>query len=147
MDHAYRIKIHYKPICTAQNFLPVLSIFRVLTLSGEIMAPGNITTWYQVIPSHGNPWVRRTLFDGYLLKYCSVKYQTFHRVSEKTSQQTCLHQKAPRAPKGHKHQLTCQIELTSGSLLILVIPKNRRGKVGYYNITTYACSRMDWQHC
>ena len=43
---------------------------------------------YQVIPSQGNPQLRRTLFDGYLFKYCSVKYQTFHQVSEKTLQQT-----------------------------------------------------------
>ena len=46
-----------------------------------------------VIPSHGNPQIRWTLFDGYLFKYCSVKYQTFHQVSEKTSWQTYSHQK------------------------------------------------------
>ena len=48
----------------------------------------------QVIPSHGNPQTRRTLFVGYLFKYCSVKYQTFDQVSEKTSQQTYSHQNA-----------------------------------------------------
>ena len=32
--------------------------------------------------------MRWTLFDGYLFKYCSIKYQTFHQVPEKTSQQT-----------------------------------------------------------
>ena len=47
----------------------------------------------QVIPSHGNPQMRWTLFGGYLFKYCSVKYQTFHQVSEKSSQQTYSHQK------------------------------------------------------
>ena len=90
---------------------------------------------YQVIPSHGNPQMRWTLFDGYLFKYCSVKYQTFHQVSEKTSQQTYSHQKttwkAFQMPqRAIKHQLTCPIELASGSFLIgrrgiLVIPRNR----------------------
>ena len=47
----------------------------------------------QVISTHGSPQMRWTLFDGYLFNYCSVKYQTFHQVSEKTSQQTYLHQK------------------------------------------------------
>ena len=90
---------------------------------------------YQVIPSHGNPQMKRTLFDGYLFKNCSVKYQTFHQVSEKTSQQTYSHQKTTwkafqMPPRAIKHQLTCPIELTSGSFLIgrrgvLVIPRNR----------------------
>ena len=40
-------------------------------------------------------------------KYCSVKYQTFHQVSDKTSQQTYSHQKNylksfPDASKSHK---------------------------------------------
>ena len=39
-------------------------------------------------------------------KYCSLKYQTFHQVSQKTSQQTYSHQKAPEsfpdALKGRK---------------------------------------------
>ena len=74
----------------------------------------------QVIPSHGNPQIRQTLFDGYLFKYCSVKYQTFHQVSEKTSQQTYSHQRNhlksfQDASKSHK---TCPIELTSSSFLI-----------------------------
>ena len=58
----------------------------------------------QVIPSHGNPQMRRTLLGGYLLKYCPVKHQTFHQVSEKTSQQTYSHQKTsiPDASKSHK---------------------------------------------
>ena len=47
-----------------------------------------VTRWFQVM-------MRRTLFDGYLFKYCSVKYQTFYQVSEKTSQQTHSHQKLP----------------------------------------------------
>ena len=61
-----------------------------------------------------------------------MKYQTFHQVSEKTSQQTYSHQKTTwkafqMPPRAIKHQLTCQIELTSGSSLIgrrgiLVIP-------------------------
>ena len=90
---------------------------------------------YQVNPSHGNPQMRRTLFDDYLFKHCSVKYQTFHQVSEKTSHQTHSHQKTtwkafPMPPRAIKHQLTCPIELTSGSFLIgrrgiLVIPRNR----------------------
>ena len=37
----------------------------------------------QVIPSPGNPQMRWTLSGGYLFK---CKYQTFHQVSEKTSQ-------------------------------------------------------------
>ena len=32
-----------------------------------------ITLNNQVIQSHGNPQVRRTLLGGYLFKYCSVK--------------------------------------------------------------------------
>ena len=79
--------------------------------------------------------MRRTLFGGYLFKYCSVKYQTFHYVSEKTSQQTYSYQKTTSntfqmPPRAIKHQLTCPIELTSGSFRIgrrgiLVIPRNR----------------------
>ena len=61
----------------------------------------------QVISSHGNPQMRRTVFEGYLFKYCSVKYKAFHQVSEKTSKQTDSHQKNhmksfPDAPKSHK---------------------------------------------
>ena len=52
-----------------------------------------LTSHSQVIPSHGNPQMRRTLFDGYLFKYCSVKYQNFHQVSEKTTQHTYSHKK------------------------------------------------------
>ena len=83
---------------------------------------------------HGNPQMRWTLFGGYLFKYCSVKYQTFHQVSEKTSQQTYSHQKTTwkafqMPPRAIKHQLTCPFELTSGRFLIgrrgiLVIPRN-----------------------
>ena len=47
----------------------------------------------QVISSHGNPQMRRTLFGGCLFKYSSVKYQNFHQVSGKASQQTYSHQK------------------------------------------------------
>ena len=89
----------------------------------------------QVIPSHGNPLMRQTLSDGTIFKYCSIKYQTFHQVSEKTSQKTYLHQKttwkAFQMPqRAIKHKLTCPIELTSGSVLIgrrgiLAIPRNR----------------------
>ena len=65
-----------------------------------------LTSHSQVIPSHGNPQMRRTLFDGYLFKYCSVKYQNFHQVSEKTTQHTYSHQKKhlksfSDAPKSH----------------------------------------------
>ena len=42
------------------------------------MPPAGLTkphsVGYQVIPSHGNPQMRWTLFDGYLFKYCSMKY-------------------------------------------------------------------------
>ena len=62
---------HYTPLCTNSLLLCFENI-------------------YQVIPSHEKPHMRWTLFDGYLFKYCSVKYQTFHQVSEKTS-----HQKTP----------------------------------------------------
>ena len=41
---------------------------------------------YQVIPGHGNPQKRRTIFGGYLFKYCCAKCQTFHQVCEKASQ-------------------------------------------------------------
>ena len=40
----------------------------------------------QLIPDHGIPQKRRTMFGGYLFKYYSVKYQTFHPVCEKASQ-------------------------------------------------------------
>ena len=50
---------------------------------------------YQVIPSYGNAQMRRTFFESYLFKYCSVKYQTFHQVPEKTFRQTYSHQKLP----------------------------------------------------
>ena len=43
----------------------------------------------QVIPGHGNAQIRRTLLDGYLFKYGSVKYQTFHQISEKASKHIC----------------------------------------------------------
>ena len=50
--------------------------------------------------------MRRTLFDSYLFRYCSVKYQTFHQVSEKTSQQTFAPKKHlksfPDTSKSHK---------------------------------------------
>ena len=39
----------------------------------------------QVIPGYGNPQKSRTMFGGYLFKYCCVKYQTFHQVGEKAS--------------------------------------------------------------
>ena len=42
---------------------------------------------------HLNSQIRWTLFEGYLFKYCSIKYQTSHQVPEKTSQQVCSHQK------------------------------------------------------
>ena len=41
---------------------------------------------YQVIPGHGNPQKRWTMFGGYLFKYCCVKYHTFYQVCEKESQ-------------------------------------------------------------
>ena len=47
---------------------------------------------FQVIPNHESPQIRWALFDGYLFKYCSVKYEVFHQVSDKTSQQTYSHQ-------------------------------------------------------
>ena len=59
--------------------------------------------------------MRWTLSGGYLFKYCSVKYQTFHQVSEKTSQQT---KSFPDASRSYKTSNTCPIELTSGSFLI-----------------------------
>ena len=40
----------------------------------------------QVIPGHGNPQKRRTMFGGYLFIYCCVKYHTFHQICEKASQ-------------------------------------------------------------
>ena len=52
------------------------------------MAPQYLTgilTTYQVIPGHGNPQKRRTMFIGYLVKYCSLNYQKFHQVFENTS--------------------------------------------------------------
>ena len=33
---------------------------------------------YQVIPGHGESPERRTMFGGYLFKYCCIKYQTFN---------------------------------------------------------------------
>ena len=43
------------------------------------------TETYQVIPGHGNPQKRGTMFGGYLFKYYCVKYQNFHQVCEKVS--------------------------------------------------------------
>ena len=73
----------------------------------KVLDKSLISYTFQVIPSHGNPQMRQTLFDSYLFKYCSVKCQSFHRVFEKTSQQTYLHQKNylksfPDACKSHK---------------------------------------------
>ena len=99
------------------------------------LVSGALVCVYQVIPSHGNAQMRLTLFDGYLYKYCSVKYKTFHQVSEKTSQQAYSHQKTTwkafqMPPRAIKDELTGPIELSSGSFLIgrrdiLVIPRNR----------------------
>ena len=110
-----------------------MSLFTCLCLTDNL-GLCSIDCHIQVIPSHGNPQIRWTLSDGYLFKYCSVKYQTFYQVSE-TSQQTYSHQKTTRKAfqmhrRAIKHQLTCPIELTSGSILIgrrgiLVIPRNR----------------------
>ena len=41
---------------------------------------------FQMVPGHGNPQERRTMFIGYLFKYCSLNYQEFHQVFENTSQ-------------------------------------------------------------
>ena len=99
-----------------------------------------------MIPSHGNPQMRWTLYDGYLFKYCSVKYHTFHKVSEKTSQQTYSHKNThfQMPPRAMKHQLTCPIEFTSGSLLIgrrgiLVIPRNRLVSWTTFNLNATLC--------
>ena len=131
--------------------------------------------------------MRRTSFGGYLFKYCSVKYQSFQEVSERTSQQTYSHIKNhvesfPAAcehalsscqssfsfilisllysfpitfrpgpvhrlafqmpPRAIKHQLTCPIELTSGSFLIgrrgiLAIPRNRQESLGSAKTVEY----------
>ena len=66
--------------------------------SNAILVPGDSKSW--------ESQMRWTLFDGYLFKYCSVKYHTFHEVSEKTSQQTYSPQKPPEsfpdASKRHK---------------------------------------------
>ena len=40
---------------------------------------------YQVIPGHGNPQKRRTIFIRYLFKYCSLNFQKFHQVFKNTS--------------------------------------------------------------
>ena len=111
--------------CKYNSFAQVCSSSLVLSEPSDDAAN-------QVIPGHGNPQMRRTLFDGCLFKFHSVTYQTFYQVFEKTSQQTYLHNKMPEKtfqipPRAIKHQLTCHIELTSGSFLIgrrgiLVIP-------------------------
>ena len=55
----------------------------------NISAPGKdiktftFTDSNQVIPGQGNPQKRRTMFGGYLFKYCCVKYQTFHKINTK----------------------------------------------------------------
>ena len=112
----------------------------------------NSNSRFQVIPSHGNPQMRWTLFDCYLFKYCSVKYQTFHQVSEETSQQTYSHQKTTwkalqMPPRAIKHELTRPNELTSGSFLIgrrgiSDVPRNRLVVQGttYPSMTSTSCS-------
>ena len=57
---------------------------KMLNLSRHLLMLFLSDETFQVIPSHRNPQMRRTLFDDYLFKYRSVKYQTFHQVSEKT---------------------------------------------------------------
>ena len=61
------------------------TVFLGLELSFFLTFPGDSKSWES--PDEVD------MFDGYLFKYCSVKYQTFHQVSEKTSQQTYPHQK------------------------------------------------------
>ena len=124
------------------------------------LSQSNYVTWmlivcwlyvrrHQVIPSEGNLQMRGTLCDGYLFKYCFVKYQTFHQVFEKTSQQTYWHQKttwkaSQMPPRVIKHQLTCPIEFTSGSFLIggrgiLVIPRNHLVRQSKWNVSLSGC--------
>ena len=89
--------------------------------------------WLHVIARHGNLQMRWTLFNGYLFKFCSVKYQIFHQVFEQTSNIFAPKKTTWKAfqmpPRAIKHQLTYPIELTSGSFLIgrrgiLVIRRN-----------------------
>ena len=112
------MSICFSLICLSQFFIDPLAnggyffivnvvMVETKTLNKEQNIP-TASQAFQVIPSDGNPQMRRALFDGYLFKYCSVKYQTFHQVSEKTSQQTHSHQKTenlksfPDASKSHK---------------------------------------------
>ena len=52
----------------------------IILVDYNILSVRDVTVSYWVIPSHGNPQITRALFDGYLFKYFSIKYQTFHKV-------------------------------------------------------------------
>ena len=58
--------------------------FHSMRVTRLILSFLQVRSSYQVIPNHGNPQMRRTLFDGYLFEYCSVKYHTFHQENEKS---------------------------------------------------------------
>ena len=106
-----------------------------------------------MISSHGNPERRWTLFDVYLFKYCSVKYQTFHQVSEKTSHQTKNHlKKFPDASKSHKTSTILSDGATSGSFLIgrrgiLVIPRNCLVKKPFFKLRSDFPNRTMRKQC
>ena len=93
----------------------------------------SIRLYYQVTASHGNPRMRWILFDVIYSNIVplNIKLSTKH-LRRHPSKHICT--KKPQAfqmpPRAIKHQLTCPIELTSGSFLIgrrgiLVIPRNR----------------------
>ena len=107
-------------------------------------APSSVTKWFQVM---GIPrWrghcltviysnivpLNTTLFAKYLRRHPS-KHICTKKLPEKLSR--CL-------PRAIKHQLTCPIELTSGSFLIgrrgiLVIPRNRLVAYGFQEAINY----------
>ena len=66
--------------------LKYVAILRLVFKIEYVHQVNQLERSHQVIPGRGNPQKRRTMFGGYLFKYCCVKYLTFHQVCEKASQ-------------------------------------------------------------
>ena len=115
----------------------------------------DLQSFYQVIPNHWNPQMRRTLFDGYLFKIVPSNTKLFtkylRRHPSKHIRTKNYLKSFPDASKSHKTStITFPIELTSGSFLIgrrgiLVIPWDRLVSPGQTykhcltNISTFSC--------
>ena len=122
-----RIRMYWT-ICSSRGYVHTRSVWFASIWIESNLVPGDAK-------------LRWTLFDGYLFKYCSVNTKFFTKYLRRHPSKhirTKNHLKSfPDASKSQKHQLTCPIELTSGSFLIgrrgiLVIPRNRLVRVLLY---------------